>query len=126
MDYPSVQVLELTCPKMSDSNARMINQRSFGTFLNGRQQDSVKERVFEIDTFIPSFRSLFEDLNYLELLVKALKKLHRPKIGEYSFRRSLNASTSTLEVRIGHGENCSSTLCAIFTESMLRLSAIPL
>ena len=125
MDYPSVQVLELACPKMSENDARMINQRSFGTFLNGQQQDSVKERVFEIDTFILSFRSLFEDLNYLELLVNALKKLHRHKKEECSFCRSLNASTPTLEVRIGHGENSSSTLCAIFTESMLRLSAIP-
>ena len=43
MDFPSIQVLELACLKISESDARMINQRSFGTFLNGQQQDSVKE-----------------------------------------------------------------------------------
>lgn len=89
MDRSSVQVLELLCPKISDSDARTVNQSLIGISLNEQQQALVKRRAFEIDTLIPSFRSSFEDLNYLELLVNALKKLHRPKKSEYSFYCSL-------------------------------------
>lgn len=89
MDCPSVRVLELACPRMSESEAQTINKSSIGRSLNEQQRNSVKGRVLEIDTVIPTFGSFLEDLKYLELLVNALKKLHGPKKSESSFRRSL-------------------------------------
>ena len=46
-------------------------------------------RVSEVDTLIPTFTSLFNDLNYLEDLVNAIKQLHRPNVREKSLRDSL-------------------------------------
>jgi nicotinamide mononucleotide adenylyltransferase len=89
MDHAAVRALELTCLKISHNDARVIAKHHISELLNDRQRDLVRKRVSEVDTLIPSFRSLFEDLNYLELLVNALKKLHRPRKWEGCLRDSL-------------------------------------
>ncbi len=89
MDYDSVRVLELTCPKASASDAQMMNERFLGRLLSKEQQDNVKGRALKVDTLIPSFYSFFRDLNYLEFLVNAIKKLHRPGRQKCSLRQSL-------------------------------------
>lgn len=52
----------------------------------------VRGRVLQIDTLIPTFRSLFKDLNYLEGMVNAIKQLYRPEIKETSLRHSLQCN----------------------------------
>lgn len=75
MDYNSGGVLELTCLKASASDAKRMNKRFFSRLLSKEQQDNVKGRALKVDTLIPSFCSFFRDLNYLESLVNAIKKL---------------------------------------------------
>lgn len=75
LDYYSVLSLELTCPRLSDSDAQALKNNHIGQSLTEQQQGILMTLVLEIDTLIPSFRSLFDDLNYLELLVNAIKKL---------------------------------------------------
>lgn len=87
MDFNSLKVLELTCPKISTVDAQQV-KRDLTKHLD-RDLDEVVSRVFQIDTLIPTFTSLFNDLNYLEDLVAAIKQLHRPKVGERSLRDSL-------------------------------------
>ena len=81
MSHDSMQILELTCPKASARDAESLSKL---------QQDLVRRRALEVDTLIPSFRSLFNDINYLELLVNTIKKLHRPQKGESSLLQSLD------------------------------------
>ena len=89
MDYNSAQILELTCPKMSASDARMISQRPIGRLLSNEEQERIRCRALEIDTVILTFRSLFKDLNYLKDLVKAIKQLQRPTRTTRSLRKDL-------------------------------------
>ena len=123
VDYESVQALELACPKISDGDARMINRHApIGRLLDEQQQDVIKGRLFKIDTLIPTFRSLFEDLNYLELLVNALQKLRRPSKWEHSLRSSLACVNPDAERA---WESYSYTRCGITIESIPRPCAIP-
>lgn len=94
LDYNSVLSLELTCPRLSDSDAQALKNNHIGQSLTEQQQGILMTRVLEIDTLIPSFRSLFDDLNYLELLVNAIKKLRRPRKDELSIRESLRHKSS--------------------------------
>lgn len=89
LDHASLRILELICPKMSVGDAQKLNVNPIGRHLSKEQQNIVRARVLQIDTLIPTFRSLFSDLNYLEDLVNAIKQLHRPKIRETSLRHSL-------------------------------------
>lgn len=89
MDYDSTQILELTCPKMSASDARTISQTPIGRHLSKEEQYMIRNRSLEIDTLIPTFRSLFKDLNYLEDLVNAIKQLHRPGRKKRSLRKEM-------------------------------------
>ena len=101
MDHSSVQIFELSCPRISDANARSLQKSKIGRFLIEEQQELLKRRILEIDTLIPSFRSLFDDLNYLEVLGNTIKKLHRPKLQEDSLCDSLQ---NILRItRQGHG-----------------------
>lgn len=87
MDSTSLKSLELTCPKVSTADAQQV-RRDLTNHLNG-EVDEVVGRVSEIDTLIPTFTSLFNDLNYLEDLVNTIKQLHRPNVREKSLRDSL-------------------------------------
>lgn len=78
IDYGSLQTLELTYPKMSASDAQTISENPINRLLSKAEQDVVKRRALEIDTLTLIFRLLFKDLNYLEHLVNAIKKLSRP------------------------------------------------
>ena len=89
MDYASVQILELTCPSMSESDAEMIRKSPICGSLSEQQRAEIESRILRIDTLIPSFRSLFEDLKYLEILVNALKRVHKPQRTADTLRSSL-------------------------------------
>lgn len=94
VDHTFVQIVELLCPCVSADDARIIKKKRIGKSLNAHQRRQVTRRLLQINTLIPSFRSLFEDLNYLETLVNTLKKLHRPSASEHSLSSSFQALTN--------------------------------
>ena len=92
MDHKSVQTGELLCPRASEDDGRVVKRSVIGKCLHKQQRRLLRRRLLQIDTLIPSFRSLFEDLNYLELLVKTLKRLRRPTASERSLGSSFSSS----------------------------------
>ena len=76
-DHAFIKTVKLLCPRVSEDDGRMIKECEISKFLNERQRSLVKSRLLNLNTLIPSIHSLFEDLYYLELLVNALKMLHR-------------------------------------------------
>lgn len=74
-------ILKLTCLKASVSDAENISEL---------QQNLIKRHTLEVNTLISSFCSLFNDINYLELLINTIKKLHHLKKVNSSLHESLN------------------------------------
>lgn len=76
-----MRILKLICSKALASDAKNISKL---------QQDLIKRRTLKVNILISSFHSLFDNINYLKLLINTIKKLHRSKKVNLSLRESLN------------------------------------
>ena len=61
LDFKSVLSLELTCPSLSDGDAQALKGTHIGQSLTEKQRGMLMTQTLDIDTLIPSFRSLFDE-----------------------------------------------------------------
>ena len=84
IDISTVKLLEDRCPSDSRDRAFIEFQRHdlLSTIHDPHQREQIWRRIMSIDHLMPSLYIFLEDIKYLEVCAKVVKKLLPPRIKE--------------------------------------------